>query len=856
MFELAARVEGIVPPLTKAGTPVSAWAKAITKIAEDLRGSDPAAVVGRGLFQKATSSEPSEFGRHEVPPGVRTIMTQVSVQLRALVARDLVTRAEALGRLADHYGVALDQRILQSGSLRFEDVPRLLSGPRPTGARADLRYRMDSAVEHVLLDEFQDTSLEQWAALQPVMDAIIQDGEDTHGTAVVVADPKQSIYGWRGAAPVLVHAVGGRYALEPDRLPVSWRSSQVVLDTVNQVFEDLPVSAVLDHEKGDDLTAAAWVEDFQPHRAAEPRLGHVRLLAGPEGSRGDSPELTTFVVDRIGELHQEAPGHSIGVLTRTNQMVAGIIDGLRRRGIPASEEGGTGLMDSAGVASVVALLRVADHPGDRLSRYHVARTPIGAVMRLGDPDDPVAARAVALRLRRGLMELGYGSVLAALVDGLAGHCTTRELRRLHQLVGLGYRYDGSRRTDRIADFVRTVESERVEAPEAGGVRVMTIHGSKGLEFDAVVLPELHAPWFRGGNDGPVGYRPTGIGPITHAFPYIAENERRLFADCPELIGAHAQARAGGLRDALGALYVGMTRARHSLLMIVPSGGGSGQSAARLLRERLVVTDPDAPEIGGSVLFETGDPTWAVTPAEGREETDQHPPAGADGPIRIRLRSDDPPRRNLPRSRPSGLEGSDAPSIETLLRAPSRWQGRDRGTLVHRWLESMAWIEDWSPDMVGFRAVARIVAPRLPTDGVENAWSALNEQLEAPQIRAHLSRENHPPGSRVERELPFLLEIDEALMEGIIDRVVLVEENGVAVRAEISDYKTDKVGGPDEIGEKVAFYAPQLEAYRRAVSLLFGIRTDHVDAYIVFLDAATVVPVPSSAIIPPTEEPVG
>jgi hypothetical protein len=137
------------------------------------------------------------------------------------------------------------------------------------------------------------------------------------------------------------------------------------------------------------------------------------------------------------------------------------------------------LTDAMGVTWILALLHLGDHPGDGVAALQVARSPFAeryGVLSdgVGTPEGREAAQAASRRVRNELMRHGYGAFVDEHAALLAKASPAWDVRRLEQLV----------------DFVDSIRETRVPDPTASTVKVMTIHASKGLEFDIVVLPEL------------------------------------------------------------------------------------------------------------------------------------------------------------------------------------------------------------------------------------------------------------------------------------------------------------------------------------------------------------------------------
>jgi ATP-dependent exoDNAse (exonuclease V) beta subunit len=160
---------------------------------------------------------------------------------------------------------------------------------------------------------------------------------------------------------------------------------------------------------------------------------------------------------------------------------------------------------------------------------------------------------------------------------------------------------------RLRDFVRLVREKRVERPQRAPVRVMTIHQAKGLEFDAVVLPEFDSALTRGGAgcvaDAPeLGQPPRAITRSVKqaAWHFLPRSWQKAFGD---------QA-AGEMTEAMCLMYVAMTRAKQSLHMVIQPATKPAfetKTPASLLYHALECEeDPTQSHV---TLFETGDPKW-------------------------------------------------------------------------------------------------------------------------------------------------------------------------------------------------------------------------------------------------------
>ncbi len=836
---LADRLVALGPPPDATGVnPNPRWEPPIAALADALRAGDWKAFVKSPLISR-TLKDGFPYFRSRPTEEMADVLRHAIDLARSQVGSALKRQAASLGRLARLHDEAHEARVRSTGLLRFGDVTHRVRSLDGKASVASVFYRLDTRLKHLLLDEFQDTSLSQWEALRPLARRTLQDPDQARST-VIVADPKQSIYGWRNARPQLAGGVGEEFEMERKDLDRSFRSGKVLVQTVGRIIQGLPHNPVAEELNQDGAALQTWMDAVTPLEAARDRPGHVVLRVGPsDGGQGNiRPSMLDFAARNVERLHTELPGAEIGMLVRTNPAVGYLVGLLRRMGIPTSGEGGTPLTDTGPVNAILSLLRLADHPGDRIARYHVARSPLGAILGYQDHELDRDARTLSLRIREDLLRNGYGRSLAGWAASLGPDLAARERRRMAQLVEEGHLWDG-RASIRPGDFVLHVERTRREEGAAAPVRVMTVHQSKGLEFDVVVLPDLGQTMVNDRARDPIKVRDSK-GNVEYVYPAMDASTRALF---PEVEAAFQGDREDRVLDALSVLYGAMTRARYALHLLVPADGknrSKALSAANLLRAELA---PDMDAVDGETLFEAGDADWwdrADSALRERMRTRRPGDAGDETRAPIRLRTARGRRRNLPRATPSGLEGGSTLDLERFLSVgPS--PGMEFGTLVHAWCEEIEWLEDQPPGEDQLLAVAQRISPQLDTGQVAAAAKAFPDWLAPPAIREVFRGPLSNKTARertVERELPFLVPLEGEILRGTIDRLVLTWVENQVVEAWVVDFKTDRID--TEAGATLealaAFYRPQLEAYGRAVECLYGLPPQAVRLSLAFLSS--------------------
>jgi ATP-dependent exoDNAse (exonuclease V) beta subunit len=832
-----------------------------------IRDGDWGSLLAKGIGAKVAQGEES-YCRKPIPADALAAYRRLVEHARAFLLQQIALQTEATYDLLQRFDAVYRRLKLAQRVMRFEDVTRLLSESALDGRMDQIAYRLDGRLAHLLLDEFQDTSPVQWRVLRRFAQRIFSAG--SRGSLFCVGDVKQAIFGWRGGVAEIFDTLETDFpALSHQALTESFRSSPAVIDTVNRVFQNLGGNASL---RNYPAAAAAWAGRFQTHTTRHATMpGYCRLLTARQAAEGDKQSVETqlFAAGEIARIVGQSPGRSVGVLVRTNRAVARMIFALGKEGIEASEEGGNPLGDQPAVQLLLSALRLADHPGDTVARFHVARSPLGAAIGLADHRDAASAAAVALRIRRRLLEEGYGRTLEAWAGVVAPACDPREAARLRQLVELGFGYDPLA-TARPGDFVSLVEQRRVESPSSAPVRVMTFHQSKGLQFDIVVLPELDYN-LAGQPPQLVVGRPEPMAPLTCVCRYVAADQRTVLPKAvAELFDAHGRQR---VEESLCVLYVAMTRAVHALEMIVGPARSNEKNlpgtAAGLLRAALA---PDAAAAPAGTLFEHGDPQWHGGPAA-REVAPPPatPPARIAPPALVLAPSAEGRRRGREVVSPSQLEGGARFKLAGLLRLDTS-AALDRGTLMHALFQQVRWLDDGPLDLSSLRqAVAGLAPGGFDLDGLIAEfqsvlkWPAIADLLTQARYQSavvaagagrasggdvpHAEREEYRGrGLRleVEREWPFLVREGDRIVSGQIDRLVLWYDGDRPWAADVIDFKTDRLepGDAAALAARVEHYRPQLEAYRRALRRLFRLPVERVSARLVFVEPGIVQALPA------------
>ncbi len=818
----------------------------------------------------------NKYGNTNLTADILEIYSALKPHCARYVSHKLISQNHSTRDLLKSFGELLEIAKDETGSLRFDDVTERLMEFVSMWDTERFSFRLDHQIQHLLLDEFQDTSLAQWKVIRPFAKAVTENAE-TLRSFFCVGDMKQAIFGWRGGVAEIFDLVDSELSNleQTTKLTASYRSSQPVIDMVNDVFmnvdkyscdKDLYNEAI--HEWG-----KTWFEEHSTNRAELP--GYVTIEMASECSpsqkffeetkdRARNQKVIQKTVDRVRELLRTIPSHQeIGVIVRTNQEVSELIGRLQAGGVVASEEGGSLLTDSAAVELVLSAVTLADHPGDRVARFHLSHSPLASrfglepELKSNQKENAEVARVAAADLRAQLMTQGYGPTIESLASLLIDHCTERELFRLQHLVRVAYQKNSEDdqwelRPGRFAQYIR--EELKVSDESSARVRVMTIHKCKGLEFDVVVLPiKLSSKGWGGMTPTVVVGRESATAPIEIATRYANESVRKLLPNSFQRL--FEQDRQRNARESMCVLYVALTRSVHATHVIVSHGAKpEHKSASGIL---LATLCPDSERAEG-VLYEHGDDRWyekstspQVSDSFGLDEfylpeTVSLKP----GSVSKQIRSG----RGVPRTSPAQLEGGNELRLGDIFDSHDNYQAVTRGAMIHGCFELVKWMDESMPSREQLRTHLKSIDATV--EDYESFIDEFHLMTKQGNICELLSRGTYQEAYllefakpdeiileanrlEVKNERAFAVQTKSGLLQGVIDRLVLVHQAGKIVAADIIDFKTDAVDEAN-LQSLIEFYSPQLNGYRDAVSKFARIPMEKISTRLVFLNTGQVV----------------
>lgn len=696
-------------------------------ISELFTGGSPSAE--RGL---------SNAGLRKTLPDLVDILQSVQTALAGFVTARMEGRCRELTRAlyvygrAFHVGYAALKRRL--GLLDYDDLIALTNAMLKQSDAAEwVAWKLDSAIRHMLVDEAQDTSPSQWQLLRRLSDEFFDspmDDPDARRTLFIVGDFKQSIYSFQGADPAVLGVVrldlqnrakAQQHPLRDLSLDVSFRTAQPVLDLVNRVMDGL-----------DGITDPHRLPDFLAHRSARKQAGGfieiwpvikgdanpgtLPMFAPPsvqvpeDAAAKGAADVTRRLAGMIGSHRLSSgrllqPGDVMILLRKRDRYYKLLMAALQRAGLPVAGADRMTLQDQIEIRDLLALGDVMLLPEDDLQLATVLKSPLFGMDESGLFE--LAHERGESSLHARLMshqgaDSGFGKMadrlshFRAVADKVSvfsffstvlGECRQAFRARLGSAVdealdhflALAQSF-GNGGGVSLTEFLALVRGSGgevrrdMDAAAANEIRVMTIHGAKGLEAPLVVLPDM----LRASSS-----RDRLIKDSQSDFVYWAPSA----GGRPEFVTtAKMQADDAARQEENRLLYVAMTRARDGLVI-----GGWEAAHQRFMKNSAYERICDAAtDMGSFIIAEDGTLRLQedVPPVPVARPADTSPPPlakDADKPLWLDQPAPDEPRPSRPLRPSQPDEGARmAPAPGTGIGAASAAMAR--GRLAHRLFE--------------------------------------------------------------------------------------------------------------------------------------------------------------------------
>jgi ATP-dependent helicase/nuclease subunit A len=780
----------------------------------------------------------------------------------------------ALVRLGDALVREYDAAKRLKGVLDFDDlVSRALDLLQRPGVAPWVLFKLDGGIDHILIDEAQDTNPQQWQIVQALAEEFFA-GEGARGalrTVFAVGDPKQSIFSFQGVDPASYERMRRHFAdrvnaahqdwLEQP-LTVSYRSTKPILQAVDAVFRQLPARDGVAVERSEitldpdePRASRAGLVELWPPVMPEPEDAPDPLALPVVSQRGAEPyaRLARAIAEKIrqwldtGERLQEwldteqveprdrplRPGDIMVLVRRRNDFVGELLNELKKRHVPVAGADRLILTEQLAVQDLMAIGRFLLLPEDDLTLAAVLKSPLFDIaedalfdlchergddtlwdrLRACAETDPKLRRA-ADRLSTWLGRADYVPPHELYAEILGAEGARRAFRQslgpeaedpIEEFLGLALAYERDH-VPSLQGFLRWLTAGETEVKRDSAarlrdeVRVLTVHGAKGLEAPVVFLTDTMA-----------------LPKPPETFLWTRSEQLPLW--CPRadfaapFYAAEREAvRRRQLEEYRRLLYVGLTRAQDRLYICGwetrrPAGAGSWHALCRAgLAETAQKFDFDTRPLIGEAEGWSGEGLRIANPQTRLPKRALLVRAASDtGPLsewvsRPPPDEPDPPRPLVP-SRPEG----DEPAALSPV-APTGAKRFKRGLLVHALLQTLPGLPESERKAAARRFLARPV-------------HALAAEIQKDILRETLAVLAHPdfaplfgPGSLA--EVPLVGLIGGRALAGQIDRLVVTAD-----RVLIVDYKTSR-SPPVSAHEVAPIYLRQLASYRAALAGIY------------------------------------
>jgi ATP-dependent helicase/nuclease subunit A len=721
-------------------------------------------------------------------------------------------------------------------------------------------YKLDGGIDHILVDEAQDTSAEQWEIISAIAEEFFAgDGaRDNKRSIFVVGDRKQSIYSFQGADPAIFTkmkkhfgtlAIQGKMNWKDIDLQVSFRSTPAILQTVDHLLTDERLKKNVVHE---DINTT-----HQPYRIGQGGLVELWPVCQSEkdsdesqDQEGNHPrfELIETMVATIRKWLDEKvilpskgrpimPRDILILVQKRGGFVYQLVGALKETHIPVAGVDRLTLIDHIGIKDLLALAKFVTLPKDDLNLAVILKSPFVGfneeqlfdlcykrstslweqLVKKGNDSVPIRNAYQFLDELHTMASCSpfvfYSHILDQL-DGrkkLLARLGEEVLDPLSEFMSIAYQFS-QHNTGTLMDFVEWLEESEIEVKrefdpdQQNAVRIMTVHGSKGLQSPIVFMPDTTD-------------KPTSREKIA----WLHDDNKRLplwagglskSAD-PALTALDDAKREQMYAEYLRLLYVAMTRAEDRLYIC---GWHTGKNIPKgcwhdIINENLAT-------LGQPLEMSLGMGRQVTSPQETDILSQDHQQSDGD-------------EQND--AAPSWIwEKVTVAPAEVPVKSPSRQQedgvkhDATRGTILHKLLEVLPEV----PPANRRDKAQSILAKYSREDGTQLIDIAIHI-IENPDF-------GHIFGTNSQAEVPIAETVDGKVMLGKVDRIVVGDREILII-----DYKTERRPATD-VTQIPLTHLKQMLAYKHVLQRIYP--TYHVQCAFLWTETMNLMYLPDSLLL--------
>jgi exodeoxyribonuclease V beta subunit len=479
--------------------------------------STPEDILDKSWIEKSSILDYQYFKKFHHPKLQELFLRLKEVLNRYLIAKEAYYKVRYL-KIFEVYKDVKTKLNLETNKLEFDDITNFVYELLQQGEVDSefLYFRLDSKIDHILIDEFQDTNVAQYKILEPLIDEICAGfGVKADRSFFYVGDIKQSIYRFRGGVKELFFYVKDRFDVKLEKLTTNYRSSKEVVEFVNRVFEPK-------------------IKGYSPQIAYnKDQDGYIKVVT--------SSDLLKSVIDEVFELlNSGVRPDDIALLCYSNDDTYLIKDELLKEdsSLLVTTTTTKKLIDISEVKAVIEFLKFLYFK----ERVYLTNF-LSLIGRHRDKD---------IELKKFCIDRELNTLIKDIIIYFGLFYYDENLLKLLEI---------SREYRDIDEFIYDSENIETLSPnkEDKGIKILTIHKSKGLEFKHVVVIDRFKK--RPANRDSMLFYYQGINLVDM---YIKFKNRQLVDG--EFKVACERVKELEIEDELNTLYVALTRAELSLIV--------------------------------------------------------------------------------------------------------------------------------------------------------------------------------------------------------------------------------------------------------------------------------------------------